>query len=112
FAVAGAAATAAIAIGAETTPIVAVVCLIVAVLWAWHGSAFAAAARAFALAIAIGITVVFFATVPPSRYGEVTCDSLSIGYYGITAAGGALLFLSALLMSGARREVRLAVLAG
>ncbi|MFC3163335.1 hypothetical protein [Ciceribacter thiooxidans] len=112
FAVAGAAAAAAIAIGAETTPIVAVVCLIVAVLWAWHGSAFAAAARAFALAIAIGITVVFFATVPPSRYGEVTCDSLSIGYYGITAAGGALLFLSALLASGVRREFRFAVLAG
>lgn len=112
FAVAGAAAALAIAIGAETTPIVAVVCLVVAVLWAWHGSDFAAAARAFALAIAIGVTIFFFTTVPPSRYGEVTCDSLSVGYYGITAAGGALLFLSALLANGARREFRFALLAG
>ncbi len=112
FALAGTAAALAIAIGAETTPIVAVVCLLVAVLWAWHGGEFAAAARAFALAIAIGVTVFFFATVPPSRYGEVTCDSLSVGYYGITAAGGALLFLSALLASGARRELRFVVLAG
>lgn len=112
FALAGTAAALAIAIGAETTPIVAVVCLLVAVLWAWHGREFAAAARAFALAIAIGVTVFFFATVPPSRYGEVTCDSLSVGYYGITAAGGAVLFLSALLISGARRELRFAVLAG
>lgn len=112
FAVAGVAAALAIAVGAETTPIVAVVCLLVAVLWAWRGADFALAARAFGLAITIGVTIFFVATVPPSRYGEVTCDSLSLGYYGISAGGGALLFLSALLASGTLRELRFAVLAG
>ena len=111
FAVAGVAAALAIAIGAETTPFVATACLVVAVLWAWHGEAFAGAARAFALTVAIAITIFFFSTVPPRLYPVVTCDSLSIGYYGIAAVGGALLFLSALLASRLSRELRFAVLA-
>jgi hypothetical protein len=111
FAIAGLAAALAIAIGAETTPLVATACLVVAGLWAWHGVAFLKAARAFALTVTISISALFFATVPQHLYTMVTCDSLSIGYYGIAAVGGMLLFLSAQLASGASRPVRLAVLA-
>ena len=110
FAIAGLAAALAIAVGAETTPLVATACLMVAGLWAWHGVAFLPAARAFALTVTISISALFFATVPPHLYTLVTCDSLSIGYYGIAAVGGMLLFLSAQLASGASRPVRMAVL--
>lgn len=110
FAIAGLAAALAIAVGAETTPLVATACLVVAGLWAWHGVTFLPAARAFALTVTISISALFFATVPPHLYTLVTCDSLSIGYYGIAAVGGMLLFLSAQLASGASRPVRIGVL--
>ncbi|MHA7969414.1 hypothetical protein [Rhizobium sp. CAU 1783] len=111
FALAGVACAIAIAIGAETTPFVAAACLVVAALWAWNGEAFRPAARAFSLAVTIAISAVFFATVPPRLYTAVTCDSLSIGYYGIAAVGGVLLLLSSLLASGLGRPMRFAVLA-
>lgn len=110
FAIAGLAAALAIAIGAETSPVVATACLVVAVLWAWHGSAFAPAARAFALTVTIAISALFFATVPPRLYTMAACDSLSISYYGITAIGGLLLLLSVQLASRASRPVRFAAL--
>ncbi len=110
FAIAGLAAALAVAVGAETTPMVAMACLVVACLWAFHGLAMQAAARAFALTVTIGISGLFFATVPRHLYTMVTCDSLSIGYYGIAAVGGMLLFLSAQLASGLSRSVRFVVL--
>ncbi|WP_223218305.1 hypothetical protein [Rhizobium wenxiniae] len=82
----------AIAIGAETVPLVAVVCLCVGARWVWQGAAFAAGARAFGVSLAFAITVAFFATVPPSAYAAVTCDSLSLGFYSLSALGGAGLF--------------------
>ncbi|TCR90738.1 hypothetical protein EV561_103129 [Rhizobium sp. BK376] len=111
FAIAGFAAALAIAIGAETTPFVAVACLAVALLWAWEGKAFAAAAQAFSLTLAVSISVAFFATVPPHLYSTVTCDNLSIGFYGITSVGGVVLLLSSLFASGLSRVGRFVVLA-
>ncbi|WP_235916382.1 MULTISPECIES: hypothetical protein [Alphaproteobacteria] len=111
FAVAGLAAAIAVTIGAETSPFVAIACLVVAVLWAFHGAPFAPAARAFALTVTIAISAFFFATVPPHLYTMVACDSLSIGYYGIVAVGGLLLFVSAQFASRASRPIRFAVLA-
>lgn len=91
-AAAGIATALAIAIGAETVPLVAVVCLCVGARWVWQGAAFAAGARAFGVSLAFAITVAFFATVPPSAYAAVTCDSLSLGFYSLSALGGAGLF--------------------
>ncbi len=91
-AAAGIATALAIAIGAETVPLVAVVCLCVGARWVWQGAAFAAGARAFGVSLALAITAAFFATVPPSAYAAVTCDSLSLGFYSLSALGGAGLF--------------------
>jgi hypothetical protein len=111
YVVAGVAAAVAIGIGAETTPFIAVVCVVVAVLWAWEGAAFAAAARAFALTLTVAISIAFFSTVPPHLYSTVTCDNLSLGFYGITSVGGAALLVSAILASRLSRPWRFAVLA-
>lgn len=108
--IAGFAAALAIAIGAETMPFIAAVCLIVAALWGWHGEAYRPAAQGFALALSVTVTVAFFATIPPHLYSRVTCDSLSLGFYGITAVGGAALFLAATFASTANRKSRFAVL--
>lgn len=89
-AIAGTAAALAIAIGAETTPHIAVVALIVALQWLWLGDRFRSAAQAFALSMAATLTTVFFLTVPPAQYGFVACDALSTSFYalGVVGAGG------------------------
>ncbi|MBX4896200.1 hypothetical protein [Rhizobium bangladeshense] len=111
YAIAGVAAAVAIAIGAETTPFVAAVCLTVALVWAWEGEGVAVAARAFGLSLTIAINILFFATVPPRLYAMVTCDNLSIGYYSLAAIGGSLLLFSAVFASRLRRPLRFAALA-
>ena len=110
YAVAGIAAAVAIAIGAETTPFVAAVCLTIALLWAWEGEKFATAAKAFGLALAVAISILFVATVPPRLYSTVTCDNLSLGYYSLAAIGGGLLLFSAVFASRLRRPLRFAAL--
>ncbi|NYJ13613.1 hypothetical protein GGI64_004697 [Rhizobium leguminosarum] len=110
YAVAGIAAAVAIAIGAETTPFVAAVCLTIALLWAWEGDKFAAAAKAFGLALAVAISILFVATVPPRLYSTVTCDNLSLGYYSLAAIGGGLLLFSAVFASRLSRPLRFAAL--
>ncbi|WP_037074627.1 hypothetical protein [Rhizobium sp. PDO1-076] len=97
FALAGFASALAIAIGAETTPLVAVVCIVVALLWALEGTRSRTAARAFSLSLLLSISALFLATVPSEHYRLVTCDSLSIGYYAIIAAGAAALFVATFL---------------
>lgn len=91
-AAAGVATALAIAIGAETVPFVAVVCFCVGARWIWQGVAFAAGARAFGASLALAITAAFFATVPPGAYAAVTCDNLSLGFFSLSALGGAGLF--------------------
>nr|AGU11218.1 hypothetical protein [uncultured organism] len=110
-ALAGIAAALAIAIGAETVPLVAVVCACVAVQWAWHGEAFGSAARAFGLSLSVAVSVFFLATVPPAHYALVTCDNLSLGFYAPTAIGGAGLFLVARLVRTGNRTIRWLALA-
>ncbi|WFS00924.1 hypothetical protein [Rhizobium tumorigenes] len=110
FAIAALASALAIGIGAETTPFVAVACMVVATLWAWEGKVFAPAAAAFATTLTVAISAAFFATVPPHFYSMVTCDNLSLGFYGITAVGGVGLLLSALFASHLPRQTRFAVL--
>jgi len=107
YLVAGAAAALAISIGAETVPLVAVACLCVALQWIWHGEAMSAPARAFGLSLALVITAVFFLTVPSGRYGVVTCDSLSLGFYALAAMGGTLLAGATFIPAGLGIQGRL-----
>lgn len=111
YAVAGACAAFAIAIGAETTPLIAATALAIALSWAIIGEAFRDAAKAFGLSLTLTISALFFLTVPSSSYSLVTCDSLSLGFYGLAAIGGTLLFLSASAASALSRGKRLALLA-
>jgi len=110
FAIAGLAVALAIAVGVETVPHVAVACLIVAGLWAWHGADIARPTRAFCIALVIGMSVAFFSTVPPGLYGLVTCDSLSLGFYGLTSVGATMLFASTYAANGFSMPMRLTVL--
>ncbi|OWW05009.1 hypothetical protein ATY81_03340 [Rhizobium sp. R72] len=110
YAIAGLAAATAIAIGAETTPFVASVCVVVSVSWAWEGEPFARAAKAFGLALALSISLLFFGTVPPRLYSAVTCDNLSLGYYSLAAIGGGLLLFAATFASNANRLLRITAL--
>ncbi len=111
YVVAGASAALAIAIGAETTPFVAIYCLVVALLWVWEGEPFAAATKAFGLSLAVAISILFFATVSPQHYSAVTCDNLSLGFYSLATIGGGLLLAAAIFASRLGRGLRLAVIA-
>ncbi|MDF1608397.1 hypothetical protein PZ897_09435 [Hoeflea sp. YIM 152468] len=110
-AIAGLASALAIAIGAETTPHIAVVASIVAVQWLWLGQDMKAAASAFALAMAASLTAVFFITVPPQRYGFVACDALSTGFYSIGVIGAGSFYLAVEAASRRGLGTRLAALA-
>ncbi len=98
-------------IGAETTPFVAIACMSVACLWAWKGEIFAPAAKAFALTLTVAVSAAFFSLVPPRLYSMVTCDNLSLGFYGITSAGCVGFLLSSLFASHLSRPWRIAILA-
>ncbi|MFJ6327592.1 MULTISPECIES: hypothetical protein [unclassified Rhizobium] len=111
FAIAAVALAIQLGIGAETTPFVAFACVAVACLWAWDGELFAPAAKAFALTLTIAVSIAFFSLVPPRFYSMVTCDNLSLGFYGIISAGCVGLLLSAVFASRLSRPWRLAVLA-
>lgn len=102
----------AIAIGAETMPLIATLCAIVALLWCWYGETYAAAAEAFGLSLAATVSVAFFLTVPPSAYSAVTCDNLSLGFYALATFGGGFLFLASALFSRATLGVRVVALGG
>src|SRR5690606_19155064 len=77
--------------GAETVPFVAVACLCVSLQWVWHGGIMAPGTRSFGLALTPATSAAFFLTVPPTAYGTVTCDRLSLGFYALSAMGGVLL---------------------
>lgn len=108
-ALAGLAAAAAIAIGAETTPLIAAACAIVGVLWALEGAAYARAARAFSLTLLVSLSAFFFATVPPAQYAMVTCDSLSVGFYAVVGIGAAALSIATQLPG--MQDIRLRIAA-
>ncbi|QLF69125.1 hypothetical protein FE840_006010 [Peteryoungia desertarenae] len=112
FALTSVAAAGALAIGAETTPFVATVCAIVAALWAFHGPEIAVAIRAFSLTLLFSVSLLFFATVPPSAYSVVTCDTLSMGYYGLVSVGAGALFLATFVHPAHDIRIRIGTLAG
>jgi hypothetical protein len=111
FAAAAVAGGLALAIGAETTPLVAVSAIVVAVLWAIDGERYRNAAIGFGLAFALATGAIFFATTPASHWTSVTCDTLSFGYLSLAVVGGAALAASAFALTGKPIHVRFAALA-
>ncbi|TCQ10244.1 hypothetical protein C8J34_102653 [Rhizobium sp. PP-F2F-G36] len=110
-ALAGVMAGLAVAVGVETTPLVAIAGIVVALRWAWHGEPMDGAARAFGLSLAATVAAAFLATTPPRLYAMVTCDNLSLGFFTIATAGGLALYLSARSTSRRSRNARILALA-
>jgi hypothetical protein len=111
YAAAAVAGAIALAIGAETTPAVAVAAITVALLWAIRGEAYCRAAIGFGLAFAAVTGLIFFATTPSAFWGSVTCDTLSVGFFALAAAGGILLAGAAAMLTERSLTVRFASLA-
>lgn len=110
FAAAAVAGAVALATGAETTPLVAVAAISVALLWAIHGARYRSGAIAFGLVFAAVTGAIFLATTPQALWGSVACDTLSLGYLALAAAGGVLLAASALALTDRRPAIRFATL--
>ncbi len=104
------AAAGALAVGAETTPIIAVVAMIVAVLWALDGQG-NEAPGACLLRRARPRHPAFYSSPPARPLCGDHCDNLSFGYLTLTVAGAASLFLAAILASQQGAIIRFASLA-
>jgi hypothetical protein len=100
FAIAAIACGLALAIGVETTPLVAVAAITVSVLWAWYGPRYRRAAIGFGLGLAITTGILFFATTPPRLYSMVACDMLSVSFFSLAATGGLGLAIAAGVLTG------------
>jgi hypothetical protein len=111
FAAAAIAGGLALAIGAETTPLVAVAAIVVAVFWAIDGERCRKGAIGFGLAFAGGSGIIFLGTTPPALYASVTCDTLSLGYLSLAVVGGAALAASAFVLSDKPIHIRFTALA-
>lgn len=111
FAAAAVAGATALAIGAETTPLVAVSAMSVSLLWAIRGGRYRSAAIGFGLAFAVVTGAIFLATTPQRLWGSITCDTLSIGFLALASAGGLMLAGSALVLTDRAPAARLAALA-
>jgi len=111
FAVAAIACSMALAIGVETTPLVAVTALAVSILWACYGVRYQRAALGFGLTFAIATLVLFFATTPPKLYTMVTADTLSFGFLSLVAIGGFGLAAAAAFVTRKGLMIRFAALA-
>jgi len=110
FAAAAVAGGLALAIGAETTPLVAVSAIIAAVLWAIDGERYRKGAIGFGLAFAAATAAIFFGTTPMSLYASVTCDTLSLGYLSLATVGGAALAASAFVLTDKPIHIRFTAL--
>lgn len=110
FAAAAIAGGLALAIGAETTPLVAVSAIVVAVLWAIDGERYRKGAIGFGLAFAAATGAIFFGTTPMDLYASVTCDTLSLGYLSLATVGGAALAASAFILTDKPIRIRFTAL--
>lgn len=111
YALAALAAAIALAVGAETTPLLGVAAVIVAARWAVLGPSYRAAAASFGLFFALLTGAAYVATVPKTLYTAVTCDNLSFGFLVLTVYGGFALFCAAGLASRAPIALRFVILA-
>jgi hypothetical protein len=111
YALAGLAAAIALAVGAETTPLLGFAAILIAVRWAVLGASYKGAALGFGLSFAVLTAAAYVATVPSTLYTRVTCDNLSFGFLALTVYGGLALTAAAGLVSRSPLAVRFSVLA-
>ncbi|MCP4316804.1 MAG: hypothetical protein GY789_12525 [Hyphomicrobiales bacterium] len=108
---AGISAALAIAIGAETIPVVIVVCATIAVLWAIKGRPARRGARYFGISFTAALAACFFPLTSPSAYGLLACDAFTGGFYLLGTAGGVMLFFVTAWFSDKTRLFRFSALA-
>ncbi|SIQ26521.1 hypothetical protein SAMN05880582_1011297 [Rhizobium sp. RU20A] len=111
LALTGVAAGLAIAVGVETVPLVAAICVVAALLWCILGDGARPGVVAFALTLAATLCTTFVATIAPADYGRVTCDNFSLGFMAPSLTGALSLAAAALVLRSARRPVRVGALA-
>ncbi len=87
--IAGGAAAASLAIGAETMPYVALGGAVVAVLFLLRGRSEAGLAAGFGAGFSAAALAAFVATVPASHWFSVACDSYSVVQFAIAIVAGA-----------------------
>ena len=97
--IAGAAAALSVAIGTEVYIFAGVICGFVAVNWLIRGEEARRAAQGFGLGLSLTMIAAFFATIAPTEYRLVKCDSLSLITLSAAIAGGLGLALAAQLAS-------------
>lgn len=112
YGLAGVSAALAVAIGAETVPVIAVTGIAVAVLWAALGQPANDGTRAFGLTFGATLTACFYSLIAPADYQKVVCDGFSAGFYFLGTIGGGTLFLLAAFFSNRPRLERFALLCG
>lgn len=112
FAVGGVSAGLALAIGAETLPMVAVACAWIAILWIIHAEKAVPAIKSFSLSFCLTLAAAYFATVPPSLYGAVQCDAYSSGFYLLGTVGSGMLYLAVGAFGSSALKTRAVALSG
>ena len=89
-----------IAIGTEVYLFGAVICGYVALNWFIKGDAARRATQGYGLGLSLGLLGTFFATINPSDYSVIKCDSLSFIVISAGCAGGFGLALAAQFVNG------------
>ena len=107
---AGMALAASVAIGGEVYVFVAAICAFIALDWVVAGRAAMRGAIGFGAGLAAGLGIAFFATIAPSHYEVVACDTLSSVSLLAGMAGGFGLAAAALVTSGRTVWLRLGAL--
>jgi hypothetical protein len=96
----GLAAAASIAIGIEMMPALAAIVAACGLRWTIEGGRAANLTASFGIAFGVGTAALFAATVPPSAWHEVACDTISLPFVaGAELSGG---MLALLAQTGAR----------
>lgn len=103
---AGLAASLALAIGAETTPLIAVAGAATALRWAMTGRETAELTGAFGLAFAGFSLLLYGVTTPGAFYFKSVCDEFSAGFLYLACLGGLGLTTSVLLLTSRSMPAR------
>ncbi len=110
--VAGAAMAVMMAIGLETLPVVAIVCLTIAMSFLLHGHEVGSRTMGFGAGFSAISALLFVATVGPGDWFAAHCDAFSAVHLSIAMAGGLGLALAATPSLSSSSVTRIAVLGG
>lgn len=98
-----------LAISLESAPFLAVMIGALALTWVGRGETHGFALGAFGVALAAGVALLYVAFIPPSRYGVVSTDALSLPHGLAAVLGGlAMALLTLPKLSLSTKQLRLA----